>query len=117
MVKLTALGTHHRNHCPFCLWSKHVDAQRLGDRNDSCQGMMKPAELAFKKEKIDKYGKERQGELVIIHQCLLCGKISRNRIAGDDSTEEITKLVDEKKIDKEEVLTQLFGKENYRRAR
>ncbi|MBO0771672.1 MAG: RNHCP domain-containing protein [Actinobacteria bacterium] len=29
-VSLDAPGTSHRNHCPRCLWSRHLD-QRLQD--------------------------------------------------------------------------------------
>ena len=32
-------GTRHRNHCPHCLSSKHVDL-RPGDRRASCRGRM-----------------------------------------------------------------------------
>ena len=42
-------GTHvkgdgYTNHCPQCLWSKHVDVQP-GDRAALCGGMMKPIRL------------------------------------------------------------------------
>ncbi|MGB9911289.1 MAG: RNHCP domain-containing protein [Microgenomates group bacterium] len=83
-VPLKALGTAHRNHCPFCLWSKHLD-KKSGDRKAFCGGLMTPIALTFKKEGIDKFtGKPRQGEIMIVHQCKICGKISINRIAGDD---------------------------------
>lgn len=32
-----------------------------------------------------KYGPARSGELMLIHQCLGCGKLSINRIAADDN--------------------------------
>jgi len=91
---------------------------------------MEPIGLTFKKETIDKYGKKIQGELMVVHLCSFCGKISTNRLASDDDTgvvlelfektinssEEIKekmagegiKLLDKK--DEEEVKTQLFGK-------
>ena len=31
----------YRNHCPFCLWSRHVD-RVPGDRKQHCGGMMEP---------------------------------------------------------------------------
>ncbi|MGL4368399.1 MAG: RNHCP domain-containing protein, partial [Spirochaetota bacterium] len=34
-------GSRQRNHCPFCLWSSHVDIQ-TGDRRSLCRGGMKP---------------------------------------------------------------------------
>lgn len=92
---LDLIGTKHRNHCPFCLWSKHVDLKKSGDRKAKCSGEMKPIGLTFKQEGKDKYGKTKQGEIMIIHECLVCGKISINRIAGDDSAETILKVLEE----------------------
>src|SRR3990167_4544967 len=63
------IGTHHRNHCPSCLWSKHVDSEKAGDRKASCGAGMKPVGLTLKQAGIDKYGKPRQGELMVIHHC------------------------------------------------
>lgn len=37
-------GDGYTNHCPQCLWSKHVDVQP-GDRAAICGGMMKPVAL------------------------------------------------------------------------
>ena len=83
-VSLAAIGTKNRNHCPFCLWSKHVDST-TGDRQSDCNGIMMPIGLIFKKEGIDRYSKKaKQGELMLVHQCANCGKKSINRIAGDD---------------------------------
>ena len=130
-VSLKALGTAHRNHCPFCLYSKHVDEKNSGDRKSLCGGLMEPVGLTFKHEGIDKFtGEEKQGELMVVHRCLGCGKISLNRIAGDDEPEAILqvfkkslkispgfrqelknqgiKLAERK--DEEEIHTQLFGK-------
>lgn len=86
------IGTKHRNHCPMCLWSLHVDADISGDRKSECHGQMEPVGLTFKREGVDKYGKVRQGELMIIHTCKSCGKISINRIAGDDEVNAIKDL-------------------------
>ncbi len=87
------IGTKHRNHCPFCLWSRHLDSCQPGDRKAECQARMEPIGLTFKHEGVDKYGKLRQGELMIIHKCLGCGKLSINRIAGDDQPEAILNLL------------------------
>ncbi len=125
------MGTEHRNHCPFCLWSKHVDLKKSGDRKSKCQAPMKPIGLTFKHEGVDKYGRPQQGELMLIHECVNCGKISINRIAADDNEEAILRVFEEsQKLSpgkrnqlerenievlsserKEEVLTQLFGKD------
>lgn len=58
-------------------------------------------------------------ELAIVHRCLKCGKISRNRIAGDDNPQSLLLLLDNpiKLIktqiltheDRESVLSALFG--------
>ncbi|MFH0937575.1 MAG: RNHCP domain-containing protein [Candidatus Daviesbacteria bacterium] len=126
------IGTAHRNHCPFCLWSKHVDEKFSGDRKSTCQEIMEPMGLTFKKEGLDKYGKEKVGEIMVIHRCTSCHKISINRIAADDDPEKIMELFKnsqnldqetKEKIknsgvnlltdkDKVEVKTQLFGKNN-----
>ncbi|HRY60343.1 MAG TPA: RNHCP domain-containing protein [Patescibacteria group bacterium] len=95
-----SIGTAHRNHCPFCFCSCHVDRDKSGDRRSDCFGKMKPIGLTFKNEGFDKYGKKRQGELMFIHQCTNCGKISINRIAGDDDEKGIMRLFEEsQKID------------------
>jgi RNHCP domain len=62
----------YRNHCPACLWSKHVD-QEPGDRASDCCNLMLP-------ERIE----NRRGKgLVIIHRCVQCGFTRANRIADD----------------------------------
>lgn len=92
------IGTKNRNHCQLCLWSKHVDGDVAGDRSAGCHGKMKPVGLTFKQAGEDKYGKPRQGELMIIHECTKCGKVSINRIAGDDKPDEILKLLDSEEL-------------------
>lgn len=102
-VSSKTIGTKHRNHCPFCLWSKHVDLKEPGDRESECNGEMEPIGLTFKKEGIDKYGEPKQGELMLIHKCLKCKKISINRIAGDDDEKAILKIFEKsQEIPKEE---------------
>jgi DNA-directed RNA polymerase subunit RPC12/RpoP len=123
-------GVQNRNHCPYCLYSVHLDLSIPGDRKSSCGGEMVPIGLAFKRIKPDKYKKEDLGELMLIHQCRKCGKISINRIAGDDDPKEILKIFHKsfrlplkirKKLEKlkikiakredlEKIETQLFGK-------
>lgn len=87
------IGTVNRNHCPRCLYSKHVDKDIPGDRKADCQKEMKPVGLTFKLEGINKYGQEKQGELMLIHECIRCAKISINRIAGDDNPEKILQIL------------------------
>jgi len=120
------MGVINRNHCPACLYSKHVDDVIPGDRKALCDGLMEPIGLTIKKSKGNKYkpGKTA-GELEIVHLCTKCGKININRIAGDDDTNmildmfasstenntiEIEKIHMLTRKDKETVLFSLFGK-------
>jgi hypothetical protein len=80
-VSLTAPGTKHRNHCPFCLYSVHLD-QGIGDRRADCGGIMVPIGKTYKKD----------GEEMVVHKCEICGVVRKNRVAGDDSFEEVAKL-------------------------
>ncbi|MEX2081346.1 MAG: RNHCP domain-containing protein [Dehalococcoidia bacterium] len=70
-----AFGTQHRNHCPLCLWSKHVD-NFPGDRKSDCHGRMEPIAITLKDG----------GEWAVIHRCKSCDHLKDNRIAGDDNT-------------------------------
>jgi DNA-directed RNA polymerase subunit RPC12/RpoP len=85
IISNIAAGTKHRNHCPLCLWCKHVDLKTPGDRRSVCEGRMKPIGLTLK----------LRGELMIVHECLKCGRLSPNRIAGDDNTFSIVSLLNE----------------------
>jgi len=92
-VSEIALGTKNRNHCSFCLYSKHVDKNIAGDRLSKCFGAMKPISLTFKKTGVNKFSdKPKSGEIMIVHLCVKCGKININRIAGDDEPKEILKV-------------------------
>ena len=124
------IGTAHRNHCSHCLASCHLDKDFSGDRATNCGGCMRAIGLTFKKEGIDKHSNQKEGELMIIHECVICGKISINRLASDDDEAAIlflfhnSFLLNEKmkqKIsregieiasakDKERVFIKLFGK-------
>ena len=53
---------------------------------------MEPVALTFRHNGWDKYGKERQGDVMLVHLCKGCGEVNINRIAGDDSCEEIMAL-------------------------
>lgn len=52
---------------------------------------MEPLGLTLK-QNLKKYGSERQGELMLIHRCIGCGKYSINRIAADDDSQKIYNL-------------------------
>jgi DNA-directed RNA polymerase subunit RPC12/RpoP len=64
----------YRNHCPFCLYSKHVDKEGPGDRASDCLSLMKPKSLDYRSNK----------GWIIIHECIRCHKIQPNKSAPDD---------------------------------
>jgi len=69
-------GGGFRNHCPRCLWSKHVD-RVPGDRGAACKGLMQP--LCIEPD-------AKRGWM-ILHRCVRCGIARRNRAALDDPRE------------------------------
>ena len=75
-------GGHHRNHCPYCLYSRHVDAVKSGDRLSGCGGMMAPIG-AFQRP---------NGEHVIVHHCERCGFERFNRVQADDDFDLVLSL-------------------------
>lgn len=75
-------GVNNRNHCPYCLWSRHLDLYAAGDRLSACKAPMQPVALMTKRGR-NKYGRGR-GELMLIHLCTDCGHVAINRIAADD---------------------------------
>ena len=70
-----------RNHCPYCLYSKHVDINP-GDRAEKCHGSLKPIGIELNSKK----------GYVIIFRCEKCGAIRKNKAAKDDNMELIIKL-------------------------
>ena len=69
-----------RDHCPHCLYSKHVDIMP-GDRANSCLGLMKPVG-------IEKY----KNTYKIIYKCSKCNQFHKNVMANDDNYDLIVKL-------------------------
>jgi len=84
-------GVQNRNHCPFCLWSRHLDYQKAGDRMSACKAVMQPIGLTIKPAH-NKYACCQLGELMLIHRCSDCGKLSINRLAADDQTDNIAHI-------------------------
>lgn len=74
MIIPEGAGSAHRNHCPYCLSSIHVD-ETPGDRASLCKGIMDAVGIWVRKG----------GEWAIIHRCRECGKFSSNRVAADDN--------------------------------
>ncbi len=70
-VKALKNGSY-RNHCPVCLYSKHLDIIP-GDRNSECYGLMKPVGRRIHSKK----------GMQIVHECTVCGHIIFNKIAEE----------------------------------
>jgi len=70
-----APGTAHRNHCPNCLWSRHVDDDTPGDRAADCRSLMEPIGICVRGD----------GEWVLVHRCTGCEAVNLNRTAADDN--------------------------------
>jgi hypothetical protein len=85
-AEIPLAGVRNRNHCPYCLWSRHLDWRTPGDRLSACKSAMRPIGLTLKRIH-KKYEGAQAGELMVIHQCVECRCISINRIAADDGSE------------------------------
>ena len=73
-------GKGYTDHCPQCLWSKHVDINP-GDRKSECGGLMEPIGVEVKN---DKY--------IIYYRCTKCGFKHRVKSAPDDNFDGIVKI-------------------------
>lgn len=78
--KVSKLGYSSRDHCPYCLYSLHVDINP-GDRKNDCNGLLKPID-------IEKY----KDTYKIIYKCEKCHELHKNIMANDDDFDEIIKL-------------------------
>lgn len=78
--KISKLSYSARDHCPFCLYSKHVDVLP-GDRKSECKGMLEPI-------KIEKF----KNTYKIIYKCSKCNYIHKNVMAKDDNMDLIIEL-------------------------
>jgi predicted RNA-binding Zn-ribbon protein involved in translation (DUF1610 family) len=75
-------GTGYTNHCPRCLWSRHVDVNP-GDRAAECGGMMEPVRV------------ERESDTyVLTHRCTKCGFARRNKVGSADNFDAVLAIVD-----------------------
>ncbi len=75
----------YRNHCPRCLYSKHLDVIP-GDRTSPCGGLMEPIGVRYRRAK----------GLQIVHRCTTCREVRANKIASQtvqpDELEELLRL-------------------------
>lgn len=74
------MGDGYTNHCPKCLWSKHVDINP-GDRLSDCGGLMKPIGVEAGK-----------GKYKLINKCLSCGYEKKNVLLDTDNWDEAVKI-------------------------
>jgi hypothetical protein len=73
-------GNGYTNHCPNCLWSKHVD-QNPGDRLNECKGLMEPVGI-----------EQKDGQNVILQRCIKCKFEKRNKVEPNDNYDIIVQL-------------------------
>lgn len=78
--KVKKLGYTARDHCPYCLYSKHVDINP-GDRSNNCKGMLKPIGIEKFKDTFK-----------ILYRCEKCNQYHKNIIANDDDMNLIIEL-------------------------
>lgn len=76
----SVIGNGYTNHCPFCLYSKHVDINP-GDRSCNCGSLMKPIEI-----------QQKNGEFVILHKCIKCGFERKNKVQENDDINKIIEI-------------------------
>lgn len=74
-------GDGYTNHCPKCLWSKHVD-NNPGDRANTCGGKMEPIEAFYEKE-----------SWFVVHQCGKCGSKKKIKLTKDDSLLAVEEII------------------------
>ncbi len=75
-------GSGYTDHCPKCLWSRHVDDLVPGDRASACNGAMEPTSAVFQR---DYY--------TINYTCQKCGVKRKFKAASADSLDELMGLV------------------------
>lgn len=69
-----------RDHCPYCLYSKHIDINP-GDRLNTCHGLLEPIG-------IEKF----KNTYKIIYKCEKCNELHKNIMANDDNMDLIINL-------------------------
>lgn len=78
--KIEKLKYTTRDHCNYCLYSKHVDINP-GDRQNQCKGLLRPIG-------IEKF----KNTYKIIYKCEKCKEIHKNIMANDDNMDLIIEL-------------------------
>ena len=84
---VSKLGYTSRDHCPKCLYSKHVD-KMPGDREEKCHGILRPIQTIPDNKK----------GYIIIYKCDKCGKTRKNKSAEDDDIDLLINLTVNNKL-------------------
>lgn len=79
--RFEVFGNGYTNHCPKCLWSKHVD-KNPGDRTEKCKGLMRPVAVELRKG----------GRYFILHKCIKCGFGRYNSVRDEDDFEAVINI-------------------------
>jgi hypothetical protein len=74
-------GSGYTNHCPECLYSKHVDVNP-GDRKEMCGGMMVPVRV-----------EGSSPDYSLVHICARCGAERRIRLSPDDNFDTVLSII------------------------
>ncbi len=82
--KVDKLIYSSRDHCKYCLYSKHLDINP-GDRASNCFGILVPID-------VEKY----KDTYKIIYRCSKCGKQKKNIIAKDDDFDQLLYIMSKK---------------------
>jgi len=75
------VGDGYTDHCPKCLFGKHVDEEIPGDRASECRGLMEPIKSTYK-----------SGYFRIYYKCSRCRHEFWVKAAEDDKNELLIKL-------------------------
>lgn len=73
-------GSGYTNHCPRCLWSRHVDLMP-GDRQSACGGLMPPVAVSGP-----------AAAYRILHRCQVCGAEKWNRASPEDDFDQLLEI-------------------------
>ncbi len=76
------IGDGYTDHCPACLWGKHMDEETPGDRESGCKGLMKP-----------EYAEYIGGKTRIYYKCLSCGHKFVVRVGKNDDYGKIAEIM------------------------
>jgi rubrerythrin len=77
------VGDGYTDHCPKCLWAKHMDQLIPGDRESDCKGMMEPIKTLYEK-----------GIFKVFYRCMECGHEFGVREGKDDDRNKLIDLLE-----------------------